>query len=182
MYEVEQKFVVEELGGVRNRLVELGVERFGHRSEIDTYFNHPARDFVQTDEAVRLRRTGVENRITYKGPKIDQTTKTRREIDLCLPEGEATFEKWSSMLEVLGFTPAGQVHKERDKAWLDWEGYRVEVSLDTVTGLGTFVELEVIAQEDQLDAARAAIGSLAEALGLVRNERRSYLCMLLERQ
>ena len=182
MYEVEQKFVVEDLQEVQNRLAELGVERFRHRSETDTYFNHPARDFVQTDEAVRLRRVGNENRITYKGPKIDQTTKTRREIDLRLLEGEETFEKWCAMLEVLGFTPVRQVHKERDKAWFDWEGHHVEVSLDTVTDLGTFVELEVIAKEDQVDAARVAIGSLAEVLGLTQNERRSYLCMLMERR
>lgn len=182
MYEVELKFVTPDLEAVERLLRQMGVDRFVHRSETDTYFNHPARDFAQTDEAIRLRRYGNENRITYKGPKIDQTTKTRREIDLKLLDGEETFPKWSALLEVLGFTPVGQVHKERDKAWLDWETCHVEVSLDTVTGLGTFVELEVIADEEKLDEARTAIESLAKKLGLTENERRSYLCLLMEKR
>ncbi|MGD9128114.1 MAG: class IV adenylate cyclase [Planctomycetia bacterium] len=179
MYEVEQKFVVADLDAVQQRLVELGVEYFRQRSEIDTYFNHPARDFAETDEAIRLRQVGGENRITYKGPKIDKTTKTRHEIDLKLLEGEETFYQWAALLKVLGFEPVGQVQKEREKAWLDWEGYHVEVSLDTVAELGTFVELEIIAPENQVDAARDAIGSLAKTLGLTKNERRSYLGLLL---
>ena len=181
MYEVEQKFVAGDLSSVRERLRELDITTYTHRSETDTYFSHPARDFAQTDEAIRLRRDGQTNRITYKGPKIDQTTKTRREIDLPLPEGVDTFDQWCELLAALSFKPVGEVHKERDKAWLDWEAYRVEVSLDTIEELGTFVELEVIVDEDQLDQARAVIASLAERLGLKQNERRSYLCLLIEK-
>ena len=183
MYEVEQKFIVKNLAAVREELEKLGIDEYTHRSETDTYFIHPARDFAETDEAIRMRRDGDTNRITYKGPKIDQTTKTRREIDLPLPEGVETFDQWCELLAALSFKPVGEVHKERDKAWLDWEGtdcqaYRVEVSLDTIEELGTFVELEVIVDEDQLDQARAVIASLAERLGLKQNERRSYLCLL----
>lgn len=182
MYEVEQKFINVDLQAVKATLHTLDIDRFVHRSETDTYFNHPARDFAKTDEAIRLRRDGETNRITYKGPKIDQTTKTRREIDLPLPSGPATFEQWTLLLKKLGFTPVGQVHKERDKAWLDWEGYRVEISLDTIEGLGSFVELEVIADEAELDQAKAVIASLARKLTLVETERRSYLCLLLEKE
>jgi adenylate cyclase class IV len=42
------------------------------------------------------------------------------------------------------------------------------------------VELEASAGDDDLDDARAAIGALAEHLGLGQTERRSYLELLLE--
>jgi adenylate cyclase class 2 len=55
------------------------------------------------------------------------------------------------------------------------------VALDDVEGLGAFVELELMAREDQLDAARAALSQLASQLQLAGSERRSYLELLLER-
>ena len=53
-------------------------------------------------------------------------------------------------------------------------------ALDEVDGLGTFVELELSADEASLDEARRTIVSLANELDLGPSERRSYLEMLLE--
>jgi adenylate cyclase class IV len=58
--------------------------------------------------------------------------------------------------------------------------WSVEVAVDEVDRLGSFVELEVLASEKTLDAARACVVSLAAELGLSVSERRSYLEMLLE--
>ena len=144
------------------------------------YFAHPARDFAQTDEALRLRRKGGSFFITYKGPKIDAATKTRREIELPLAADEAGFQAWFGLLEALGFTAVGEVRKSRRKAKIAWQGRTVEGSLDEVERLGTFVELELIAEADDLDAARACIASLAQdGSDLAGSERRSYLELLL---
>ncbi|MBN1587937.1 MAG: class IV adenylate cyclase [Pirellulales bacterium] len=179
-YEVEQKFPVEELAPIETKLAELGASISETRVEVDLYFNHPAREFAQTDEALRLRRVGSVNRITYKGPKLDATTKTREELDLSLVDGEAIFEGFSTLLRTLGFVPVGEVRKERRKAFVEWEGRRVEVSLDRVDRLGTFVELELVVPSEQFEAAKACIGSLADRLELTRSERRSYLRLLVE--
>jgi adenylate cyclase, class 2 len=48
-----------------------------------------------------------------------------------------------------------------------------------VDGVGTFVELELSADERTLDAARSCILSLARQLELSGAERRSYLELLL---
>jgi len=181
-YEVEQKFPVDDLAPIEAQLAALGASIAPARVEVDLYFNHPARDFKKTDEALRLRRVGPVNRITYKGPKLDATTKSREELDLALPDGEAAFENFSALLGALGFTPVGEVRKERRKALVDWQDRRVEVSLDRVDRLGTFVELELVVPAEEFDAAKACIASLAERLGLVgRSERRSYLRLLLDR-
>ncbi|HLA84873.1 MAG TPA: class IV adenylate cyclase [Thermoguttaceae bacterium] len=181
-YEVEQKFPVEDLGAVEARLGRLGAAISEPCVEVDLYFNHPTRDYARTDEALRLRRVGTVNRITYKGPKLDATTKTREELELALPDGEAAFEGFSTLLRALGFVPVGEVRKQRRKAHVPWQGRRVEVSLDQVDRLGTFVELELVVRPEEFEEARACIASLAEELRLTESERRSYLCLLLAKE
>ena len=179
-YEVEMKFPAADLAGLESRLAGLGATIAAAQSEVEVYFAHPARDFAKSDEALRIRRKGSANFITYKGPKIDAATKTRREIELPLSPGGQAAQAWTDLIEALGFTPVGEVRKSRRKARVEWQGRSVEVSLDEVDRLGSYVELELIAEADNLDAARSHILSLAEALGLKNSERRSYLELLLE--
>jgi len=182
MYEVEQKFPVDDLAAIEAKLTALGAESLEPVTQIDTYYAHPVRDFSQTDEALRIRTIGDENRITYKGPKLDLTTKTRREIELPLAPGPASAAQYQALLEALGFRPVFQVKKRRRPLTLSWQGQSVEGALDEVDGLGTFVELELSADDSQLAAAQAALTTLATHLQLTRTERRSYLELLLERQ
>lgn len=177
-YEVEQKFPVADMAAVEAKLAALGAGVEGRQSQIDHYFAHPARDFARTDEALRIRRTDRSNCITYKGPKVDQTTKTRREIELPLAMEEGQVAEWEALLEALGFTPVAEVSKHRRKAAVQWQGRRVKVALDEVVELGSFVELELYVDEEDVESARACIASLAAALGLSRSERRSYLELL----
>ncbi len=186
-YEVEMKFPVADLAALEGRLTGLGATVAAAQREVDVYFTHPARDFAQTDEALRLRRKGADYTITYKGPKIDAATKTRREIDLPLAVGEEGFRAWFALLEALGFRVAGEVRKSRRKARLTWHGRNVEGSLDRVEGLGDFVELELIVEDQSeadsaesaaIESAKQCIFSLAAALGLEGSERRSYLELL----
>jgi len=179
--EVEQKFPIQDLAIVESSLLALGAAVSGPKHEIDLYYAHPARDFAATDEALRIRRSGDANWMTYKGPKTDPTTKTRREIDLPLPEGPEGYASWTSLIEALGFRPVAEVSKERCKAVVAWEGRKVEVSLDRVDHVGTFVELELVTDAPDVASAKACIASLAQRLGLSRSERRSYLELLLER-
>ena len=179
-YEVEMKFPVADMATLEGRLTGLGASIAAAQPEVDMYFSHPGRDFAQTDEALRIRRKGPANFITYKGPKIDAATKTRREIDLGLPPGEETAQAWTGLLDAMGFAVVGEVCKLRRKTYLDWQGHCVELSLDDVERLGTFVELELIVKPEGIEAAKACIASLAGALGLEGTERRSYLELLME--
>jgi adenylate cyclase class 2 len=177
--EVEQKFRVASLAEIRQRVVELGAVFAPPIEQADTYFAHPARDFARTDEALRLRRVGETNYITYKGRKLDLETKTRRELELPLPAGAKSFDQYTELLLALGFGQVATVRKRREPGRLVWEGLPVEIALDVVEGLGDFVELEVGAEEINLPAAKAAIAGLSRQLGLSAGERRSYLELLL---
>jgi len=77
-YEVEKKFPVADLAEIVPKLDQLRATFSDPVLQIDRYFAHPVRDFSSTDEALRIRSVADENRITYKGPKIDATTKTRK--------------------------------------------------------------------------------------------------------
>lgn len=179
-FEVESKYRVSDLEALAERLRQVGATIGEPIVQVDRYYAHPARDFAATDEALRLRRVGDDNCITYKGPKLDATTKTRREIELPLPEGDAGAEGFATLLETLGFRPVLEVRKRRREARVPWRQQQVTAALDEVAEVGTFVELELAADETELDVAREYIASLAELLGLTDGERRSYLELLLE--
>src|SRR5688572_25250616 len=127
MLEVELKFRADSLDRITADLVALGALAREPVSQIDQYFAHPCRDFGQTDEALRIRRIGERNFVTYKGPKekgdillfqhaappepqsmpekveCPLFPKTRREIELPLARGEAAAEQFGELLVALGF-------------------------------------------------------------------------------
>jgi adenylate cyclase class 2 len=178
-YEVEQKFPLADVPAFEARLAELGIKVGAAVTQIDRYFNHPARDFARTDEALRIRSVGDANCVTYKGAKVDATTKTRREIELSIPPGPDGASQFGEMLTALGFREVATVRKERRTADWESEGRTVEIALDRVEGVGQFCEIELSADEADLPAARQALSSLAAQLGLRESERRSYLELLL---
>jgi len=180
--EIEQKFAVADLRQVRQSLESLGASFEPPVSQVDSYFRHPNRDFAKTDEALRLRRVGEENCITYKGPKIDTETKTRRELELPLEPGQKAFDAWAELLETLGFGRVRDVSKTRIPGCIAWEGHEVGLALDRVDGLGTYLELEILADEAELESAKKRLLSLAKRLGLQQTERRGYLDLLLSKE
>lgn len=178
IYEVEQKFRAPDHAALAESLAGLGAEFGPAELQIDAYYAHPARDFRCTDEAFRLRSIGERNFATYKGPKIDVTTKTRREIEVPLAAGAAEASRFGEMLEALGFRRAIVVSKSRRKGCLRRGEFEVEVALDRVDNLGDFIEFEIQAETASLDAARECLAELARALNLDAAERRGYADLL----
>jgi adenylate cyclase class 2 len=175
MLEVEVKYRAADLAAVEAKLLDLGAAKAEERTDRDHYFNAPDRDFAQTDEAFRLRRIGSQNRLTYKGPKRDAATKTRTEIEVKLADGDETAADTEKMLRALGYRPVAVVSKRRTVYHLNRSGFAVEACLDDVERVGSFVEVEIVAEEDRFAEAKAAVLQLAAELGLQDAERRSYL-------
>lgn len=181
MYEVEQKYPLADVPAVEAALARLGATWHRTAAQVDRYFNHPSRDFAVTDEALRLRRTDDTLAITWKGPRLDATAKTRREIELMLAQAAvpAALDRWTELLESLGFRQVREVAKRRRLATVVWQGAAIEIAIDHVVGLGDFMELELQADASGITAAAARVESLALQLGCTNPERRSYLEMLL---
>jgi adenylate cyclase class 2 len=206
VYEVELK-VPADHDTVREALDRLDAEAIGTVEQADVYYDAPQRDFAETDEALRLRTerdpevaggaddpTKVDvaddgsgpdstgGTLTYKGPLVDDTSKTRREIESPVPDAAGI----DDVLQAVGFDPAATVEKHRERYRVD----DVVVTLDSIGDLGTFVEVETAvpdessANEDDaaIAAAREELESVLESLGLdpAKGIRTSYLGLLLE--
>jgi adenylate cyclase, class 2 len=178
--EIEQKFRVASHAPFEAALADLGVALSAPITQVDCYYAHPQRDFAATDEAFRIRAVGAENYLTYKGPKLDATTKSRVEHEVRLADGPDAMAAIGEILRNLSFTPASIVRKQRRTGTLQRDGFPVEIALDDVRKLGTFVELEIAVSDDtQADAAKQALATLAAELNLTDSERRSYLELLI---
>lgn len=183
MYEVETKLRADH-DTLRDRLSTLDADHVGRVRQVDTYYNAPDRDFAATDEALRVRRetdhgpsaTGGERvLLTYKGPLVDGVSKTREEAETRVVDGE----ELRAILAGLGYDPAATVEKHRDR-------YAVgdcRVTLDRVTDLGEFVEVEFHdpVPETEIDSARQTVADLLGDLGLDPDAgiQTSYLGLLL---
>ncbi|WP_144920204.1 class IV adenylate cyclase [Halorubrum salsamenti] len=195
MFEVEIK-VPADVDAVRERLREAGAERVDARRQRDAYYDAPHRDFAETDEALRVRRESplsVEAvpgspdvarsdeeppaetaKLTYKGPRLDEGSKTRVEHETAVDDGEAI----DGVLSGLGFDPAAVVEKRREF----WSFAGFTVTLDAVDGVGEFVEIErEVDDESAIEATRDEALAALDRLGLDGDSqvRTSYLGLLL---
>lgn len=149
----------------------LGFSPWGVSEEVDTYFQHPCRDFAATDEALRVRVSGRSAVLTYKGPRVGAGAKTRVEVSTSAEPSVV------ELLEKLGFAKVAVVKKRREY----YEGLGVLVSLDEVEGLGEFVEIEkVVAREEDILGAVEELRRIASLLGLVEEVKETYLELVLK--
>jgi adenylate cyclase class 2 len=175
MYEVELK-VRADREAVRECLADTEATLVDTVVQKDSYYDAPDRDFAETDEALRIRSErddGAETtRLTYKGPLVDSESKTRMEAETAVDDADAL----ADILDGLGYEPAATVRKERSR--FAYRGYTV--TLDSVDGLGEFVEVETEVESD-IESARDGAREVLVALGLDPDDgiRTSYLGLLL---
>jgi adenylate cyclase class 2 len=180
-FEVEQKYHVDDLDTLERKLRQWGAVEQPPHQHSDTYFNHPSRDFAQTQEALRIRRVDGCPLVTYKGPKLPGAIKARRELEWQLDPGDPDGTKMEELLEVLGFRRVAMVRKQRRRFAMSGDLADFGVVIDQVARLGLFAEIElIVADHAHIESSRDRIGRLGEQLGLHRSEPRSYLRMLLE--
>ena len=186
-FEVEIKFRIDDAQELERRLQQrFGNVEFGEQvTESDSFFQHPCRNFRQTDEALRLRERlfsdgTSEHSLTYKGPKIDASTKTRQEIEMPITEPE----QWESLLTALGFSKFASVQKFRRRLKLTVNRRHIGIVLDTLPALPEsgrcFLEVETLATAEDLEECRALILDIAEQLELSEPIQDSYFKLVLE--
>jgi adenylate cyclase class 2 len=182
MLEVEIRYRLTDRDALCQRLAEWGVRDSSERVEMDDYFNAPHKDFRQTDEALRLRCVGPKNCLTYKGPRRDTHMKTRPEIEVPLADGEEIAQLARTFLTALGFRYVATVSKRRRVYRLQRRGFSLEVCVDEVYQVGSFVEVEILTEDENHEQAQAVLLETVQELGLQQRELRSYLQMVLESQ
>jgi adenylate cyclase class 2 len=182
MLEVEVKYRNADRTAAVATLLDWGATLEQDRTDVDLYFQAPDRDLKATDEALRLRRTGAKNCLTYKGPKRDTETKTRAEIEIALADGDGAAADAERFLVALGYRPVTLVRKKRRVYRFHRDGFEMEACFDTVEQVGEFVELEILADDTDYESAKAALLTAAADLGLTEKEPRSYLGLVIDAQ
>ncbi|MBN2487922.1 MAG: class IV adenylate cyclase [Methanosarcinaceae archaeon] len=170
MIEVEVKARADHRK-IKKLLEGMGAQAIGIEKHHDTYYNAPHRDFAKTDEALRIRLRNGEAVLTYKGKKLDSVSKTRNEF-----ETPVDGENARSILLELGFVETAVVKKTREVFEFD----DLTIDLDSVDGLGEFIEVEIVADSD-VDHHRARLFGFLAKLGIREDEsiRRSYMELLM---
>ena len=111
MIEVEVKAKIDDFKEMEKKLSAIGAVKTKKEFQEDIYFNSPVVDFAQTDEALRIRTTNENDDanifITYKGPKIDKNSKTRKEIEMGIEDSK----KCAGIFEAIGFEKVRAVRK-----------------------------------------------------------------------
>lgn len=176
MIEVEVKAAISNFDSIKKKLNAINAKLSHVEYQEDIYFNSPIRNFAKTDEALRIRKTIIDENvsifITYKGAKIDKSSKTREEIELKVQDAE----KIAEIFNKLGFKKAAVVCKTRTIYTLK----EYIISLDDVQGLKPYMEIEIDLEDDtSFQNALKNIYEIFHKLGIDEGfERTSYLELL----
>jgi adenylate cyclase class 2 len=165
--EVERKRELADGGEALTRaLAELGWTARPPVAEVDTYYSHPDVDYMETVECLRVRQRGDFAEVTYKPASTADTHRadsviSKPETNVHLAPGQVSHA--AQLLECIGMRKLVRVDKHRT-------GYRhrlhpgATVSIDTVIGVGVFVETEVISAD--ADTAARIVGEMETQLGV----------------
>lgn len=160
----------EECRQVSKKIEELGFGQCVHQKMVDTYYDSRDDCLSARGTSLRVREykygdTG--NWLCFKGQKI--TGKTREENDVQVGDGI------HRILENLGYRVIAKVSKNRWK----YTDNGIDVCLDSVDGLGTFVEIESMAPEESIRGELDIITDLMHRLGYTELVDESYLELTL---
>ncbi|MFX1377957.1 MAG: class IV adenylate cyclase [Promethearchaeota archaeon] len=195
MIEVEIKVRIPNHKLIRKKFEENnGIYKFSLLHE-DTYFNMPKglRDFKKTDEALRLRKSVEFNKkddtneqvinyfVTYKGKKLDLSTKTRNELDIKIEN----IESMNLLLKELGFREIFTIKKERELYEFEFKNYYIEALIDYLPILDQyFLEVEFLLDSpENLEDSKAVLFDFLSLFSIKKEEsiRKSYLELIFER-
>ncbi len=174
MIEIEVKARVDDARKMERAIIAMGATPVGIENQADTYYNSQYNDFGKTDEALRIRVQDGRYFLTYKGPKMDMVSKTRKEFQVDINDADGM----GKILTSLGFFPVATVTKKR-------KNFRLGdfiIALDDVRNLGTFMEIEIpIKDSGKYEEKVVLIFKFIEKIGISRESTicSSYLEMVL---
>lgn len=166
--EVERK---RELAGAKDvvatRLDDLGYHLRGTFIEVDTYYSSPQVNYLDTVECLRVRQRDSFAEITYKPPSHTGTRShddiiAKRETNVTL-SGIEQAETANDLLLAIGMIRLVRVEKNRT-VYRHPRNTCIAISLDTIGGVGTFIETEVTATHR--DDATMLLEETEQQLGL----------------
>ena len=186
MIEVEIKLPLrrqektEETGRIAEVLCSMGFRKAARFRQRDTYFDNEAGEIRGGGKALRIRETEdlmkgiVTAELNFKGPRMNKVSMNRQELET--EGGQAVAGRG-----IRGARGFAAVVEEVVKARAEYRREEITAALDRVEGLGDFLELEIMADEETengkvLQKLEELLGELGYQMG--DTVTRSYLSML----
>ena len=148
------------------QLRELGFELQSNLREIDTYYSRPDVDFMQTVECLRIRQRDGFAEVTYK-PATTIATHTKNDViikpETNLPIQPRDVAIAKQLLANLGMVKLVEVNKYR-RSFQSPNFPKATVAIDEIKNAGTFVEVEVLSDDET--GALAMINDIETKLDL----------------
>ncbi|MFJ9626648.1 class IV adenylate cyclase [Streptomyces sp. NPDC101175] len=165
MIEAELKARVHAPEAVMGRLD----ERATARSEVyqDTYFDRPDGSLTKADQELRVRTVhgpdGTRTVLTFKGAVVDEESGSKPEAETRVEDADAVY----TILRGLGYTPVIAFSKRCRNYDFEARGRRMLATLVRVPEIdGTFLEVETMADEDDVTAALDDVRAVLAELGI----------------
>jgi adenylate cyclase, class 2 len=161
--EIELKlYIGPELRDLPDRIAELGWQLGGHEDQEDIYYTSKYKDFIETEECLRIRNSGTAAQLTWKPPTSDgmrvRGQYWKQEIDVDIT---GQIENVRKMLSNLEFSEYVVVKKHRQVFRVDEDSL---VALDLIDHLGWFVEIETFLDSSEVGTCRN--DEIARLLGI----------------
>ena len=129
--EIERKYKINDFDAIKAKIEEMGAKQESIKTTNDRYFEVPQR--VARTKYLRIRfNDKSENGTLAYHEVIDDLQTKEWEIDVDVAETA------QQILEKIGFQPEVDVKKERIK----YKFGEIEILLDKVDNLGSFIEIE----------------------------------------
>jgi adenylate cyclase, class 2 len=133
----------------------------------DTYYDTPAGDLHQTGQEIRLRTVetpdDVRHLLTFKEAAVDAGSGSKPEYETAVTTPSAV----ARMLGALGLVPFVELTKHCDSHRFTDDGRDFTATVADVPEIdGTFIEVETLAAENDLDGALAAVRQVLARLGV----------------
>lgn len=165
MVEVEIKLKIDSVDTIKSKLLALGFAECGTLVETDTYYDNRNGDIRSSDNALRIRKTVNKEtgssfaQINFKEKKLDNKSMSRHEYESDVTDADAM----SHILEGLGYRPVSPlVIKTRREL----KSSDINACIDTVEGLGDYLELETMTEsEADRESALAKLEDILCKLG-----------------
>jgi adenylate cyclase, class 2 len=165
---IEIKARTGRAAAIRQYLLDQGAEQCGADKQVDTYFK-------VADGRLKLREGNIENNLIYYR-RIETSAIKQSDVEL-VKTGDAPALK-SMLTKALGIKAV--VSKQREIYYLG----NVKFHLDTLEGLGNFVEIEASNQFEDIPAEklRQQCREYMQAFGIGEEDivNRSYSDMVME--
>ncbi|MFJ2115255.1 MULTISPECIES: class IV adenylate cyclase [unclassified Streptomyces] len=165
MIEAELKARVHEPEAVLRALDRLATAR----AEVyrDTYYDRPAGALEDGDQELRVRtvhgQDDTRTVLTFKDAPVDEDSGSKPEYETHVDNAEAVH----AIMRGLGYVPVIAFEKRCRNYSFEARGRQMLATLARVPELrGTFIELETLAEEPDIDSALSDVRAVLAGLGI----------------